>query len=171
MNGALRLGRPVFALTALGFAVLLLLTLDQLPPVVASHFDGAGVPNGWSSRGGYALLLLALGLLLPLGTVALVALLTRRGPGLLNLPARDYWRRPEHGAEAVRRSRAYMWWLAVVLTAGAAAMHLTILGAHRTSPPRLDAGDFLLLVGVLLAGLAAWSIGWYRLFRPGGSAG
>ena len=163
----LRLGRPVFTGVSVAFLLLLLLTLRRLPPVVASHFDGSGTPNAWSTRPVYLALMLLFGLILPLGTVLLVVVLTRRGPHLLNLPGREYWRRPEHGAEAVRRSRDYMWWLAVILTATAAAMHLAILAAHRTAPPHLGTAGFLLVLGVLVAAIGLWTFGWYRLFRPG----
>jgi hypothetical protein len=107
----LTLGRSLFWILGLSLILFLILTISQLPAVVASHFDAGGVPNGRSSRGFYAMLLAAIGVLLPLGIVGLVNAITERGPHLLNIPARDYWRRPEHGPEAIRRVRAYMWWL------------------------------------------------------------
>jgi len=77
MSLLLRLGRGLFRVLVIGFILVVLVTLKELPPVVASHFDGAGVPNGWSSRLGYAVLLGAVGALLPLGIIGLVHLLTR----------------------------------------------------------------------------------------------
>jgi len=96
----LRLGRGLFLLLAGGLVVLVLATLGSLPPVVASHFDSSGTPNGWSTRTGYAALLIVVGALLPLGVVATVGALTRSGPERLNIPSRNFWRRPEHAAEA-----------------------------------------------------------------------
>lgn len=147
----LPLGRSLFWVLGLGFILLLLLTIGQLPPVVASHFDAAGVPNGWFSRRAYAMLLGAMGVLLPLGIIALVNALTQQGPQLLNIPARNYWRRPEHGPEAVRRVRAYMWWLGCILTAAALAVHGLILKAHDAAPPHLvTEGTVTVLYSVLL---------------------
>jgi hypothetical protein len=101
----LPLGRGLFWILGLCFILLLLATLGRLPPVVASHFDAAGAPNGWSSRGSYAILLAAIGVLLPLGIIGLVTALTQRGPQLLNIPARDYWRRLHHDRGRAGRSR------------------------------------------------------------------
>jgi uncharacterized membrane protein len=162
----LQLGRGLFVILVLGLIMLVPVTLGHLPPVVASHFDGAGVPNGWSSRPTYALLLIAVGALLPLGTIGLVSLLVRRGPQLLNIPARDYWQRPEHGPEAVRRVRAYIWWLGCVMTATALGVHLLILKAHASQPPRLSTRGILVVLGGVLLGIGLWIGGWYRPIRP-----
>lgn len=100
MRAMLHLGRGLFWILVVAFILLVLVTLRQLPPVVASHFDGAGVPNAWSSRPAYAILLVAVGALLPLGIIGLVNALTQRGPQLLNIPrettgaARSTGRRP-----------------------------------------------------------------------------
>lgn len=169
MRSALPLGRSVFWILGLSFILLLLMTIGQLPPVVASHFDSAGAPNGWSSRLSYGILIGVIGVLLPLGMVALVNALTQRGPQLLNIPAREYWRRPEHSLEAGRRVRAYMWWLGCIMTGAALAVHGLILRAHGSTPPRLSTvGIMTLLCGLLLA-IGLWIVGWYRLLRPAGA--
>jgi hypothetical protein len=161
-------GQSMFYILAAGLIAVLLVTLRQLPPRVASHFDAAGIPNGWSSRLGYALLLVVIGVLLPLGITALVRGLTRRGPALLNIPARDYWTRPEHGQEAVRRVRAYVWWLGCVMAGTALLIHLLVLDAHERHPPRLSKGAMLLVLAAAFSGVAGWAAGWYRLLqRPG----
>jgi hypothetical protein len=158
-------GTTVFLLFALALGGVLLATAGRLPPVVASHFDGAGIPNGWSSRSGYIVLILAIGILLPLGIVGLVQGVSRGGPGRLNIPAREYWTRPEHSDEAVRRVRSYMWWLGAVLAGTALLMHAVVLAAHRSDPPRLRTEVFLLVLGAVLSGIAGWTVGWYRLLR------
>ena len=158
-------GQSVFYVLATGLIAVLVVTLDRLPPVVASHFDAAGVPNGWSSRPAYALLLLTIGVLLPLGITALIHGLTRHGPGRLNIPARDYWTRPEHGREAVRRVRAYMWWLWCIMAGTALSIHLLVVDAHAHQPARLRTSAILLVLGAVLVAFASWGAGWYRLLR------
>ncbi|HUF35032.1 MAG TPA: DUF1648 domain-containing protein [Gemmatimonadales bacterium] len=164
---SLRAGRGLYLAVLGGFVVFVLATLEQLPPVVASHFDGAGVANGWSSRPAYAALLLLIGAGLPLGIVGLVRLLTRRGPRRLNLPARDYWLRPEHAPEAVRRVREYMWWLGCILTGTALAMHWLVLGAHRHDPPSLGTAGIVVVLVAVVGAIGLWAAGWYRLLRRG----
>ena len=162
----MHIGRGLFWMLAGAFVLFVFGTLGRLPPVVASHFDGSGSPNGWSSRGAYAALLVLVGLVLPLGIVGLVKVLTRQGPHQLNIPARQYWTRPEHAAEAVRRVQAYLWWLGCIMTAIASAIHWTILAAHAHRPPHLSSRGIILVIGIAILALGIWIAGWYRLLRP-----
>ena len=161
-------GRVFFFALAIALVAIVLGTLGRLPPLVASHFDARGVPDGWSTRPVYALFILVIGILLPLGTTWLITVLTRSGVATLNIPAKDYWTRPEHTPEAVRRVRGYLWWLACVLAVTALLIHWSVLAANARQPPGLgSAGFFAMLGGVGLA-LGIWTAGWYRLLhRPG----
>jgi uncharacterized membrane protein len=161
-------GRRLFWIIGVIFILVLALTIGHLPAVVASHFDAAGMPNGWSSRRSYGLLLGTIGVLLPLGMVGLVKAITVRGPDRLNIPAREYWRRPEHGSEAVRRVRAYMWWLGSIVAGSALAVHGLILRAHQSMPPHLSTAGIVMLLSGLVLAIGIWTLGWYRLLRPPG---
>ena len=158
-------GQGVFYVLATALIVVVLTTLRRLPLVVASHFDAAGMPNGWSSRPAYALLLVAIGVLLPLTITVFIRGLTRLGPARLNIPARDYWTRPEHHLEAVRRVRAYVWWLGCIMAGTALLIHLLVLDAHTHQPPRLNTSAILLVLAVVLLGVAGWAAGWYRVLQ------
>ena len=59
-----------------------------LPAAVAVHFDTQGRPNGWVNPTSYLAILTIVGLVIPLGVVALVSFLGNHSPGLLNLPHR-----------------------------------------------------------------------------------
>lgn len=162
-------GERVFHLLAAGLIAILLMTIGGLPPVVASHFDAAGRPNGWSTRPVYVLVLLVIGVLLPLSIAWVIRGLTRQGVANLNIPARDHWVRPEHGPEAVRRVRAYIWWLGCIMAAMALLIHLLIVAAHAHDPPRLSSVGILLVLGGVVLGILGWAVGWYRLLaRPRG---
>jgi uncharacterized membrane protein len=143
-----------------------LATVGMLPQVVASHFGASGAPNGWSSRPAYAALLVAVGAVLPLAVVGLVSTLSQRGPQRLNIPARQYWSRPENGAEAVRRVRAYMWWLGCIMTGFALVLHLLVVDANARVPPHLSTRGIVGLLSGFLLAIGLWIVGWYRLLRP-----
>ena len=166
MNDVVRLGRGVFWVLVVVLVMLLVATLDRLPAVVASRFDVHGAPNGWSSRPVYATLILVIGAVLPLGIVSLVQTLTRRGTDRLNLPSADYWRRPEHAAEAVRRVREYIWWLACIMAGTAVALHGLIVDANSSQPPQLATPAILTLIVVVVAAIGLWTVGWWFLLRP-----
>jgi uncharacterized membrane protein len=77
----------------------------RLPETVASHFNAAGEPDGWMSRGVFLGFLAGISLLyvaLFLGAAALV----RRAPAaVVSLPNKEYWLAPERAA-ATRRAIA-----------------------------------------------------------------
>lgn len=164
----LRAGRVIFGWVAGGLTLLVLGTMRRLPEVVASHFDAAGMPNGWSSRLGYAALVLVIGVLLPLGVIGLVHAATARGPSGLNIPSREYWLEPAHREQAVELVRAYIWWLGIVLAATALAVHVAILRANATAQPRLSGWLIAPLIIGIAAAIGAWAAGWYRVLRPPG---
>jgi uncharacterized membrane protein len=159
-------GRTVFWWLAGGLIAVVLGTLPRLPPVVASHFGATGAPNGWSSRFGYVLLVLIIGIGLPLGVIGLVHAMTARGPAGLNIPSRAYWMAPSRQGQLVELVRAYIWWLGVLLTGIALAVHLAVLGANAVNPPRLRGVVIVPLLVAAVAGMAAWAVGWYRVLRP-----
>jgi hypothetical protein len=139
-----RTGLALFwALIFLG-VLFVVITLPELPPSVATNFNGAGMPHAWMARQSYAIYLAAIGLGLPLLTVALVG----RRPG----------------------SRAGRWWLGSLMTGFALGIHTLILGAHRTEPPHLSAASLLTVMGLFVAGLVGWAVHWRGGPAPGQSS-
>jgi uncharacterized membrane protein len=59
----------VFLILLVSAAVFIVATSGQLPSLVASHFDAAGRPNGFMSRGGYVRFMLCFAVGLPLVVV------------------------------------------------------------------------------------------------------
>jgi uncharacterized membrane protein len=161
----LQRGQLLFYMTAAALVVVVAATLEQLPSLVASHFNARGAPDGWLPRPAYVAFILAIGIVVPLGITGLITLLTRSGVSALNIPARDYWTRPEHTAEAVRRVRRYIWWLACILAGTALAIHWSVLAANVRQPPGLKTGEFFLVLGSVVVAIGVWTVGWYRLLR------
>lgn len=166
----LRAGRTVFWGLAVGLIAIVLGTLPRLPAVVASHFDAAGTPNGWSSRHSYVLLLFLIGIALPLGVIGVVQAVTVGGPAGLKIPSRTYWMDPSHQGLAVALARSYTWWLGVVLTGTAIAVHLAVLRANAMTPPHLSGGVIAAVLIGAIGGTGAWALGWYRVLRPPGGS-
>ncbi len=67
----------------------------MMPDTMASHFDGAGRPNGFQSRGaffGLTAVMLVTVVAIFMGLASLIRLLP---PSWVNLPHREYWLAPE----------------------------------------------------------------------------
>lgn len=83
----------------------------QLPPIMASHFDGAGQANGFQSKAGFFglywfVIALSSGLFLPIG------FLLRRIPAqFINLPHKDYWLATERREASINYLTGHMEWM------------------------------------------------------------
>src|SRR5467141_4664196 len=105
-----RLPKVVFAVLAVGAAIYFSTYYAQLPDVVASHFNGRGVPNGWQTKSAFLGVFIgvtALAAVVGFGIPRIVATLP---PQLINLPNRRYWLAPEHLAETLKFLGAYFAW-------------------------------------------------------------
>lgn len=90
-----RVPRLVFLALLVACAVQALVYYPQLPANLASHFDGAGRANGWSSKAGF-FALQALVVLLVAGLFGMLPAWLHRFPNqLINLPHKDYWLAPD----------------------------------------------------------------------------
>jgi uncharacterized membrane protein len=161
-----RLPWILFGAALLVVAFFVLHTAPSLPTTVASHFDAAGIPNSFMPRDGYIRFMLALGLGLPLISVAILALVFSYA-NTMNLPNRDYWLAPERiaGTRAFLLRRAA--WFGVMMTLLMGLLHYLELNANAQVPAHLSNTLFL---GTLLA-FAAVTLGWVvaltRKFRGG----
>jgi hypothetical protein len=140
----------------------------RLPAVVPSHFDAAGVADGWMAKGPF-LGFLAGVTVLYLGVFFLAVAAVRKAPAsLINLPNKDWWLAPERGAETRRTVVSELFKMA----AATQALHIAItqlsaevaLGLR----PGLGRAGWVALAAYL-AIVLWWVVALYRRFRrPGG---
>lgn len=136
----------------------------QLPDTVASHFDGAGRPNGWAPKGAFLALYAAVVALMAGLFLIVPVLLVRLPVALINLPNKDYWLAPE------RRQQT---WAAIqvhLLTLGNATVALVLIvfqlaiRANLSQSPTLSPAIWILLAAFL--GFAVtWTVRFFRAFR------
>lgn len=140
-------------------------TSGALPERVASHFDATGLANGYMTRDGYRLFMLAFSLGFPLLMVALISWLPRLVPDLTNIPNRAYWFAPERRETTLATLEAYALRLGCLLTVMAGGVHWLVIRANGVAPPRLENAPFLALLGAFLAALTLWIVMLLRRFR------
>jgi uncharacterized membrane protein len=155
-------------LLSAGFVALLglrmWLSFDALPPVMASHFDAAGQPNGYESKGHFAVLSVALSAGL-LALFAVLPLLLHRMPvDLINLPHRDYWLAPARKHAALARLTAYLDGFACATLALLVAVFELVVRANLARAPLGNTGIWLLLACYCTFALS-WSVAMWRAFR------
>jgi uncharacterized membrane protein len=139
-------------------------TVSSLPPMVASHFDGAGFPTTFMTRALYSKFVFALGVGFPLAIVALLSVVYSKA-GDMKLPNRDYWLAPERIAQTRALLVSHAVWFGCLIVAMICYMHWLIMAAHHSVPLRLSnqmvMGGVLVFMGIAIG----WLIGLLRTLR------
>jgi uncharacterized membrane protein len=158
-------------ITWIAFALALLFaifyfsnTVSSLPPMVASHFDGAGFPTAHMARAVYAKFVFGMGVGFPIAMVALLSVVYSKANDM-KLPNRDYWLAPERIAQTRALLVAHGVWFGCLMVAMVCYMHWLVMTAHRSVPPHLSnqlvMGGLLVFMGIALG----WVIALLRAFR------
>ena len=160
-----QIARPLFILLLTIGAILITVTTHQLPAQIASHFGAGGVPNGWMSRNGYLLFMLAFAVVLPLAIVLGMSVLPRLKGNGINVPNREYWLEPVRREATLRFLAAHACWLGTLLVVFIAAIHLLLLEANAAQPPHLPGPLFITLLVMFAVALAIWMLTMVLHFR------
>ena len=100
-----------------GLAVLALVQFGyyypQLPDTVASHFDGAGHPNGWSSKAAFFGIMFGMMALMGLVFLGMPKMMSRIPVNMISLPYREHWLSDERRAGTMRFIDDRMSWMGV----------------------------------------------------------
>jgi len=155
----------ILVLLALLGAIFVLLTIDQLPEQVGSHFASDGDPDGWMTRESYLGFILVFLLVYPVAIAFLIGFLPRVMPHWVNIPNRDYWLAPERREESVKFLSAQGAWFGCLLVLIVAGIHYAILVGNLSQPPTLPLSIFLTVLGAFLIGLISWLVVVLRRFR------
>ncbi len=162
-----RLPKLVFVLLVLYAAIHFSYYYPQLPGVVASHFNGHGVPNGWQTKPAFFGVFVGISVLAVVIGFGIPSIISALPPQLINLPNKQYWLAPEHLAETQEFLSKYFAWfgcavfLVIILTFDYAIQS----NLHPDNPPD-PARMWYILAGFLLFTLA-WTVRMLRKFlRP-----
>jgi uncharacterized membrane protein len=139
-------------------------TTSQLPPRVASHFDGAGMPDRWMMRGAYLCTMAGVSVGLTAFLVGIFFCVRYFPTSAINLPQRGYWAEPERREETF----AYLFragvWLAIFQAVFLFGIHLLVVSANALQPAKLSSSIWLLVGGFLLVTIV-WSCFFVMHFR------
>lgn len=133
-------------------------TAQNLPPVVASHFDLSGTPDATMPRDQFTNLFLAI-MVLTSGLMALLPMLIAKlPPQMIKIPNRMYWLAPDRIVETKQILQAYLLIFASKLCCFMAVIFWLIVQAHLHNPPQLSAQYVMAATGVFVLMTILWSL-------------
>ncbi len=137
---------------------------SMLPATVATHFDGAGNPNGWMSKKGFAAFELIL-LLFLIGQFMYVPRMIEKMPdSLINMPNKTYWLAAGRRAETMSVFRNYFEWFSVVILLLFISINQLVFRAN-LDHENLSDREAWLIIGVFLVFTVVWLVSLVRKFR------
>lgn len=157
--------RLLFVLLLVLSPAVMWATSGALPDPVATHFRADGFANGWMTRDGYRLFMLALGTLVPVFIVVMVGLAPQFTNRMTKVPHPEYWLAPARRAETMSRMLSHACWLGCVMLLFFTAMHLLMLRANAVTPPRLPEGPFFTMVVTFVVVVIVWVFALRARFR------
>lgn len=156
---------PVLAFWSTGLACLVQAAraYPTLPATVASHFNAAGVPDGFAPKGGF--LGLYAGLVLFMGiSLSAVARRIKSTPNEdLRLPRKDYWLAPERRERTLEKVGAYLFVFGAATNALLLDVFAQVIAVNRGFVSRLP--HPLVSLAAYLLFTAAWIAAFIRGFR------
>lgn len=151
-----------------GFAAYVLTSSKSLPPRVATHFNAAGRPDGWMSRSQHVTWALAGGAVVPLIVVATMFAARFASDDAWNLPRKAYWLAADRRGETMDYLLRHAVWLGCWLVLFFAGLQYLLVEANARRPAAMGERVWW-LVGVFVAGVAAWIIVLARHFARAGA--
>jgi serine/threonine-protein kinase len=161
---------PAALLAALLLAAVVQLAwaYPRLPQIVATHFDGAGRPDGWMRREIFVAFQAGLIMIMLLSFVGLPRWLARLPTRWYSLPHRDYWLAPERRAQTLADIQRQMMWFVCAIVCTILAVTQLVIEVNLTPDPVLPGTTLWMVFVAFLLFTAVWTVRFVRRFRRSG---
>lgn len=137
--------------------------LPLMPARMATHFDGAGVPNGWGTPVAFFTIMLGLEVVMALSWATVRPLLRRLPNEQINFPNREYWLAPERREEAFRRFAGLLLEFGAMIQLLLITVTQLVVQANMSTPVVLSSGIALALV-LFGVGTVIWLVRIFTAF-------
>ena len=135
----------------------------NLPAQMASHFNGAGEPNGWMPKNGYFLFLIGVLLFIFIQLTFLPASIGKLPNSLINLPNKEYWLSEERRSETINVFRHFFEWFNAALIALFIGINQLVIRANLNR--EILSSQSWLILGAFLIFVVVWLVKFYKRFK------
>lgn len=144
----------------------------RLPATVASHFDGSGYPNDWSSKPLFFGIILAMSAMNAFIFLIMPGWFPRFSQDSVSLPHKEFWLAPERLEETNLYIQTQMLWFGVATVALMVGVTQMAIEANLSTQPSLAPDAFWMLLGYF-GFVALWLVRFLSHFftRPGTEVG
>lgn len=125
------------------------LSLDELPPRLASHFNASGAADGWMDKSTFVTSWIAAVVFLNLLVIGICWGFRFLPDSMFNLPHRDYWLSPAQRPTTVGAMLEFGFGLAFAITLLFGELYDQTLKANQLQPPHMPPRYWLHLMPAL----------------------
>jgi uncharacterized membrane protein len=160
-----RLSAFLFPALLVASTLFTLNSVADMPQNIAVHFNATGEPDRWVTRDNYRLLILLALVGLPLALIWVMAILPRYTNGRGQIPNPEYWFAEERRDSTKTFLISHAYWLGCLTVAISYGLHVMILRANASNPPKLAIDRLISMLIVFVVGLVLWVSFFLRHFR------
>ena len=134
---------------------------------VASHFNGAGNPDGSMARNAYLLFTCGMGVGMSLFIIGTIYACSFLPVSMINIPNKGYWLAPAQRVQSCRFLFAHSFHLGSLILCFMGGLHFLTILANRSVPKHLPGGPFAMLGAFFGIGLIIWvAVLYWRFPKP-----
>jgi uncharacterized membrane protein len=151
------LALSLFVFVELSVLAFIVATAGMLPDVVASHFNSAGLANGFMPKKVYLVLVSALSLVIPLTISGSMALISRLPESAINIPNKKIWLSPAYRESTFAYLRAHSLGMGGLMSLLMGYVHWLVIQANTDVPAHMSSqamGGAVVFVVALLGWVA-----------------
>jgi uncharacterized protein DUF1648 len=151
-----RLPKSIFVVLAAAAAIHFFSLYSQLPPVVASHFNAHGTPNGWQTKTIFFAFFVGGLVVASIVSFGVPRLIESLPFDLINLPNKEFWLSPEQRPGTLAFLSSHLAWLGCMLLLVEIFAFEFSIRANFQPDKRLDSAS----LGCVLAAMGVFLIVW-----------
>jgi uncharacterized membrane protein YidH (DUF202 family) len=148
----------IFVLIEVSVLAYIIFTTGSMPEKIASHFNSAGLPNGFMPQQGYLLFMLAFTVGIPTLVACSISIALRSNKTRIKIPNKEFWFSRKNNQDTIKVLNACMIWLGSLISIFMGYVHWLLIKANSVQPAQLPNNLLYLGMALFLISILIWVI-------------